>query len=183
MFPVKPSGSIKSGLPFCLVLALLSFPGCSDEPSVPPPDAALEIFSRATIHVEQGRYEQAALIYSTFIESHTGHPYLDDAAYRLAYLRVIADKKNPYFNYQKAVLFFENFIETYPNSRYINACTNWLHVLNKIIPAQAEPVNVSVTDNEQPAANKQLQKQLSLLEEENKRLLNKIRELQDAIER
>ena len=183
MFSVKPSALIIVGLPICLVLKVFNFQGCANESSVPAENQVLELFTSATIHVEQGRYEQAALIYSAFIEGHPGHPYVDDAAYRLAYLRVIADKKNPYFNYQQALLFFENFIETYPNSRYINACTNWLHVLNKINPAQAEPVSVSVTENEQPAAKMHIQKQLSLLEEENQRLLKKLGELQDAIER
>jgi len=183
VFSVKPSALIIVGLPFCLVLILSNFQSCAKEASAPAQNPVLAIFSSATIHIEQGRYEQAALIYSTFIENHPGHPYVDDAAYRLAYLRVIADKENPYFNYQQALIFFEKFIETYPNSRYINACTNWLHVLNKINPAQAEPVSVSVTENEQPAAKMQLQKQLSLLEDENQRLLKKLRELQDAIAR
>ena len=182
MIQVRLTGYIIMILTLSLLL-VLSSAGCSEDTPLEEPDPAKEILNSAALHIEKGNYEQAAMIYTAFLENNTDHPYVDDAAYRLAYLRVIADQANPYLNYQQAGLFFENFIETYPNSRYINACTNWLHVLNKINPARAEPVIVSVKENVKPAAKKQLQEQLYLLENENMRLKQKLRELQDAIER
>ena len=183
MSAVIRSRYMKVALSFYLTLIIFTGFSCSSPSSGNTEDPDREIFSIAARHIQKGEYEQAASIYGRFIEDHAAHPYVDDAAYRLAYLHVIADQNNPFYDYRKAILFFENFIETYPNSRYINACTNWLHVLNKINPAQAEPVNVSVKENEKLAATTPLQNRLSLLEEENQRLVNKLRELQDALER
>jgi TolA-binding protein len=157
--------------------------GCTKNDSSDTEDPEKEFLTTATRFIERGDYEQAASIYNQFIEKYSSHPYVDDAAYRLAYLRVIADQANPYFNYTQAVIFFEKFIETYPNSRYINACTNWLHVLKKINPAPADPVIITFKENSEPAEYKQLQKRLLQLEHENGRLKKTLEELQTAIER
>ena len=111
------------------------------------------------------------------------HPYLDDAAYRLAYISIIADEKNPYFDYQKALLLFQNFIENYPNSRYINASQNWINLLLQVAKLREEHA-VSKTGNGMNSSEiNRLKNELNRVQAENARLKNTLEELQKAIER
>ena len=164
-------------LAFCIVSS------CGKSASSDADDPEKVLLATAAAHIEKGEYEVAATIYTEFIEKHGNHPYIDDAAYRLAYLHVIADQANPYFNYTRATIFFEKFIENYPNSRYIKACTNWLHALNKINPSPVDPVVITVKDIADPAASLPMRDKIIQLEIENRELKKKLRELQDAIER
>ncbi len=142
-----------------------------------------EIIERGNIYLEKGDFDKAHIIYEQFIEKFSTHPFVDDAAYRLAYLHIIADERNPYFDYKKAVVFFENFIETYPNSRYIMACKNWLNLLKSITPAPIDPVIIRVKENADPAIINQLKAEIKTLQIENARLNQTLNELQRAIER
>jgi outer membrane protein assembly factor BamD (BamD/ComL family) len=143
----------------------------------------LEIFMRANKYVEKGEYTNAGIIYEQFLNKFSNHAYVDDAAYRWAYLHVIADENNPYFDYEKAAGFFENFIETYPNSRYIMACKNWLNLLKNVNPAPVDPVIIKIKENADPAAIKQLEAELKNLQLENSKLKQTLSELQRALER
>ena len=72
-------------------------------------DIELEMLQKGSTDLENGKYDQAQLIYSRFISQYPEHPYVDDAAYRLAYISVIADEKNPYFNYKNGLVLFQKF--------------------------------------------------------------------------
>jgi len=142
-----------------------------------------EIMERGTVYIEMGDYEKAGIIYEQFLAKFSTHPYVDDAAYRLAYLHVLADENNPYYDYEKAEVVFENFIETYPNSRYIMACENWLSLLRNVTPAPVDPVIIKVKENADPAIMNQLKAEIKALQLENARLTQTLNELQQAIER
>jgi hypothetical protein len=131
---------------------------------------------------------KAAFIYTQFISKFYRHPHENDCAYRLACLQVIADEGSPYFDYQQTRMFFEKFIESYPNSHYINACKNWLSVINKIAPAALQPKSIAVRESgeeqgfDQVEIN-QLKRQLTDLPAENLKLKSTLIGLQKAIER
>lgn len=140
----------------------------------------LSLFRQATDLLDQEQYTQAHRLYQLFLEKYPKHPYADDAAYRLAYLHVIYSANNPYFSYDSARVVFQNFIENYQNSRYINACKNWLNVieagsgLNTNVPESSSITgSVSGQDHTQ---------ELQRLREENTRLKQNLKELQRAIE-
>lgn len=164
----------------CLLAIMLLLLGCSTRQSHPdtaePEDEARRIFAQAADLVERGRYMEAARIYRQFPERFPDHIYADDAAYRYVYLHVTADPVNPLFDHDKARVLFQNFIETYENSRYISACKNWLAVLQPRIgqdsPEAPEPVEIM-----------QLRQQISDLKSENQKLRTTLTELQQAIER
>ena len=136
-----------------------------------------------SIYLEKGGYEEANMIYTKFIVKYPDHPYVDDAAYRLAYMSVIADIKNPYFDYNNAVTLFEKFIENYPNSRYINACNNWINLL-KTVKINNDKSSVASTNNQSDSIKiSQLKIKLKRVQAENAKLKNTLDELQKAIER
>jgi len=154
--------------------------GCASNPPVQQSsesgDQLIRVFSHARELVEKHAYEEAAQIYRQFLDHYPGHIFADDAAYRLAYLHVVADPVNPLYDYEKARLLFQKFIETYKNSRYINACTNWLAVLQPR-KGQNSPGLSDKTDV------MQLKQQISDLRSENIKLRTTLAELQEAIER
>ena len=163
----------------------LYWTGCSQNSYsiAEPKDPELEILQRGSRYIERGEYEKAWDIYSQFIIKFPNHPFVDDAAYRAAYLHVIADDKNLLLNYQKAALLFQKFIENYPNSRYINACKNWLNVLNKIITEPVRSVRIETGRDLGFTDIDQLKKELLILKEENTQLKKTLEDLQKAIER
>lgn len=146
-------------------------------------DIELDIMERGSAYLEKGEYDEATLVYSQFMVKFPDHPYVDDAAYRLAYMCVIADIKNPYFDYKNAEILFHKFIENYPNSRYINACNNWINLLNSV-RFNNEKLSESSSD-EQSNFNEinQLKIELKRVQAENIKLKNTLDELQKAIER
>lgn len=142
-----------------------------------------DYIQKGSAYIEKGEYDQAKDVYSQFIIKFPHHPYVDDAAYRLAYMCVIADEKNPYFDYKNAALLFQNFIENYPNSRYINACKNWLNLLKTMGIDHQEPV-ISPIDQQQILNEiSRLRDELKRVKAENARLKNTLDDLQKAIER
>jgi outer membrane protein assembly factor BamD (BamD/ComL family) len=140
-------------------------------------------FQKAASSLENQDYQQAFDQYSLFISDFPDHPYIDDAAYRIAYIHVISDDKNPYQNYEKAALLFQNFIENYPNSRYINACNNWLNILHQVLirhEAKAISPNHTTPDS---VLIRQLKNEINRLKAENAQLKQTLDVLQKAIER
>jgi outer membrane protein assembly factor BamD (BamD/ComL family) len=143
----------------------------------------LELMKKASNNLENKNYDQAYVIYSQFVINYPTHPYVDDAAYRLAYLSVIADKENPFFNYKNGLSLFQNFIENYPNSRYINACQNWVNLLNTIIELSKNQSVSAVGKGINSSEINRLKNELKRLRAENAELKNTLDELQEAIER
>ena len=146
-------------------------------------DIERQIIEDGNACIENGDYYRANEIYSQFIQEFPYHPYADDAAYRIAYMAVIADDNNPYFNYGNAEILFQNFIENYPNSRYIIACTNWLELLSKVSEKSQSDINANIEKDTQMKLISQLKNQLSALQKENTQLKKTLEELQRAIER
>jgi tetratricopeptide (TPR) repeat protein len=134
-------------------------------------------------YLEKGAYKEAEGVYSQFLINSPDHPYVDDAAYRLAYMCVIADKRNPYFNYQNAEILFQNIIENYPNSRYINACQNWLNLLKIVNIDHGESSVSSIKDQLNSNEINKLRNELNRIKAENIKLKNTLDELEKAIER
>ncbi len=169
--------------PIFLIFFGLVTGGCNKSSYQQDESLEFEIMERANVYIENGDYEKAGLIYEQFIKKFSSHAYVDDAAYRLAYLHVISDERNPFFDYKKATTYFEKFIETYPNSRYIIACKNWLNLLMSVTPATVDPVIIRVKENADPAVLNRLKAEIKSLQQENTRLKQTLDELQRAIER
>jgi outer membrane protein assembly factor BamD (BamD/ComL family) len=149
----------------------------------PETELELEFMNKGSAYLDEGNYSQAQMLYSQFIVKYPTHPYVDDAAYRLAYISVIADEENPYFDYKNGQMQFQNFIENYPNSRYINACQNWINLLktvNKLTEIQAA---TEVGDGTNSTEINRLKNELKRVKAENSKLKNTLEELQKAIER
>jgi len=146
-------------------------------------EVELDMMESGSAYLEKGGYEEANMIYSRFIVKYPDHPYVDDAAYRLAYMCVIADTRNPHFDYKNAVILFQNFIENYPNSRYINACNNWVNLLNSVKINSAESSVSSSSKQSDSYELNQLKIELKRVKAENVKLKNSLDELQKAIER
>ena len=146
-------------------------------------DMERQIIENGNTCIENGNYQRAKEIYYQFIIKYPDHPYIDDAEYRLAYIAVIADDKNPYFNYDNAEILFQNFIENYPNSHYIIACNNWLKLLSKVSEKSRAEESVASEDDTLSKEINQLKNQLSALQRENTQLKKTLEDLQRAIER
>jgi len=146
-------------------------------------DIELDIMERGSAYLEKGEYDEANIVYSQFMVKFPDHPYVDDAAYRLAYMCVIADIKNSYFNYQNAEILFHKFIENYPNSRYINACNNWINLLKSISLNRKKSSDSSSGERSNSNEINQLKIELQRVQAENIKLKNTLDELQKAIER
>jgi tetratricopeptide (TPR) repeat protein len=157
--------------------------GCSNATHDDKENLETEIFELGNAYIKDGNYKQAWEIYSRFIMKFPTHAYVDDAAYRLAYIHVIVDDMNPYFDYHKAVGLFKNFIENYPNSRYIKACKNWLNVLTNPASRPLDPEIGTTKEESDPALINQLKDDLSSTKRENAKLRKTLKELQTAIER
>ena len=173
---------------FCLIFLFVAgflFRNCNKNLSDANMDnqTELDFIQKGSAYIEKGEYDQAKNIYSQFIIKFPDHPYVDDAAYRLAYICVIADEKNPYFDYKNAAVLFQNFIENYPNSRYINACKNWLNLLKAIGMDHQEPILSPVDQQQILNEISRLRNELKRVQAENARLKNTLDDLQKAIER
>jgi outer membrane protein assembly factor BamD (BamD/ComL family) len=146
-------------------------------------DIELKIMERGSAFLGKGEYDQAKNVYSQFILKYPEHPYVDDAAYRLAYISVIADDKNPYFDYKNGQILFKNFIENYPNSRYITACQNWVNLLNTVMRLSEEQSAARIGEGSNSTEINRLRNELKRVQAENARLNKTLEELQRAIER
>ncbi len=164
-----------------LILLLLLIAGCSSRTTVKQETDSeagnlQAVFSHAARLVNSGAYQEAARIYRQFTKRYPEHVLADDAAYRYAYLHVTVDPANTLCDYDSAQVLFQNFIETYQNSRYISACKNWLAVLESRIG------HIGPTVPEEGIVM-QLKQQISDLKSENQKLRTTLAELQQAIER
>ena len=143
----------------------------------------LELMQKGALFVEEGKYDQAYNLYSQFLTDYPNHPYIDDAAYRLAYISVIADEKNPHFDYEQGLSHFQNFIENYPNSRYIIACQNWKNLI-EIMIRLSEGQSAKKNGKGMNAAEiNRLKIELKRVKAENADLKQTLEDLQKAIER
>jgi outer membrane protein assembly factor BamD (BamD/ComL family) len=149
----------------------------------PETEPELEIMTRGSEYIENGNFNDAKNLYTQFIARYPTHPYVDDAAYRLAYISVIADDRNPYFDYKNGLILFENFIENYPNSRYINACQNWVNLLSTVIKLNEEMLSSKAGNGDNSAEINRLKNELKRVRAENAKLQTTLEELQKAIER
>jgi len=168
-----------------VLLGVLLFTACNKQTSQKDfeSEIELEIMKRGADYLEMGDYDQAKMVYSKFIVKFPDHPYVDDADYRLAYICVIADDNNPYFDYKNAVILFQNFIENYPNSRYIIASKNWLNLLKNVTMSIDEQASTSANDRSDSLEINQLRIELKRVQAENSKLKKTLEELQKAIER
>ncbi len=148
----------------------------------PAPKATLQekVIHQADEMYKQGRYMDGQLILKRFNEKFPQSALTDDAAYRLAYLHVIADAQNPFYDYTAAKQAFERFQEKFPGSAYISACKNWLKILNLHFAPEKK--------KNQPGMNIQvelerLHSEISKLKAENNQLRNTLTELEKALER
>ena len=163
-------------------LLVFLYSGCNEFKQKKDSDLEKEskIFVQANILIENGDYDQAKRIYKKYIEKFPNHSLADDAAYRLAYLHVIPTANNSHFDYKKAEVLFQKFIETYENSRYINACKNWLNVLNLVNKSEE---NKTTSTEVKLDEIRRLQEKIAELEVENQKLKQTLEVLQRAIER
>jgi outer membrane protein assembly factor BamD (BamD/ComL family) len=143
----------------------------------------LEIMEKGSDYLNDGKYNEAHLLYSQFVVDYPMHPFVDDAAYRLAYITIIADEENPHYDYKNALLLFKNFIENYPNSRYINASQNWINLLLQVKKLRAEQSESKAGNGMNSSEINRLKNELNRVQAENARLKNTLEELQRAIER
>ena len=141
----------------------------------------MSLFRRATVLLDEGQYSQAGDLYTQFLEKYPKHPYSDDAAYRIAYLHVISDPENPYYDYQKARILFQKFIESYQNSHYITACKNWISVLD--LNLQSVPGKTQRGYITQRKTDDMLALENEKLRQENEKLRHDLEQLQQALER
>ncbi len=165
----------------CHILILL-LAGCSRPAGGGNNEDLLELASRA---LTGGNYRLAHDTYRRILDHPDDSPLKDDAAYRLAYLSVIADERNPYLDYEKARRQFRQFVDEFPKSRYIMACNNWLKVLNLVVRRNTEQP-ATRTNQSSRTCEQQLQlleKQLTQMREKNESLQKTLNRLRAAIER
>ncbi|NOX90804.1 MAG: tetratricopeptide repeat protein [Calditrichaeota bacterium] len=126
--------------------------------------------------LKNGEYEKARQYLISFKNSFPKSVYIDDAAYRLAYLHVIADSANPYFDYDRALKSFREFKQIYPKSNYSSACNNWLNLLYLLNNLKQQRADLEKRKD-------QLQKATKKLTEENRSLKSTLRDLDQVIKR
>jgi len=142
----------------------------------------MELASRALVN---GNYRLAHDTYRRILDHPDDSPLKDDAAYRLAYISVIADERNPYLDYEKARRQFRQFVDEFPKSRYIMACNNWLKVLNLVVRQNTEQP-ATRTNQLSRTCEQQLQlleKHIKQMREKNESLQKTLNRLRAAIER
>ena len=139
-------------------------------------DQQAKVIKQADALLEQGKYVQARKILNGFWQKYPASSYADDAAYRLAYMKTIADSANPFFDYTEANKDFRHFSEQFPHSAYLSACNNWQKILNLYLEVSAQ----------REGLKKQLVKQQKIigrLKKENEELHRTLTDLEKALER
>ena len=172
------------GLMFILMLAIL-FTACgvkqvSKKSQMTP---AMSIVKRqeklivtADKALKEKEYSKAFRYLQLLRKKFSASPYADDVAYRLAYIHVMADNANPYFDYNRALQAFRQFKKNYPKSIYGSACNNWLKILYLIF-------NFKQGQNKLQQKNKELRTKILHLEAKNKELEKTLKDLEHAIRR
>ncbi len=126
------------------------------------------------------KYSEAESLLQKYLHKYPDEPYSDDAAFRIARLRVNSESENPFFNYQNARERFDDFKKKFPNSSYISACNDWLKILNLY---NAGTKNIRYDDRIISSGNSDLEKQIAQLKTENEQLRKILSELEQALER
>ncbi len=126
--------------------------------------------------MQQGHYVKAHHYLEVLNEKWAATPLADDVAYRLAYLHVLADSANPYFNYRAASRAFEQCLKKFPHSAYRSACNNWLKILYFTFDLQKR---FQLQQSEQRA----LQKKVRVLQRKIETLQRTLKDLEQVIKR
>ena len=126
--------------------------------------------------LEQRQYQQARCYLNLLQEKMTRSPLADDVAYRLAYLHVIDDSLNPYFDYEAALTAFQRFSKKFPQSRYSSACNNWLKILYLVFDYKRRCKASSLKVERQ-------HRKILELENKNKELKRTLKDLEKVIKR
>jgi|GEM_PF-5468780 len=126
--------------------------------------------------LQQGAYQKAHRYLLALQSADALSPFADDVAYRLAYLHVIADSANPYFDYQQARQAFSDFQKKYPQSIYSSACNNWLKILYLLFNSKHE-------QNQWQRKARIREKECARLRHENAELKKTLRDLEHVIQR
>jgi outer membrane protein assembly factor BamD (BamD/ComL family) len=174
-------GFVKTGL---IYLLLVSIAGCNTVKSNARDNQTRpgkEVIEKADQYLGRGEYENYRKLLRTFIEKYPESEYADDALYRLAYLHVVWDRKNPFHNYREARQSFMDFVVKFPKSRYFDACNNWLKILNSYFELKTadKPVIQKVTREN----CSELERKNRELAQENEKLREILKDLEAALER
>ena len=161
-----------------LLFILLIAVSCNPSQAIDKKNDAREkvIIEQFDALIKSGEYKRAEKILRTFRHKYTGSAYSDDAAYRAAYLHVISDENNPFFDYWQANQKFITFPKHFPKSDYVYACNTWLKILNLYFESLENSKDLKTK-------NQQLKKQLDQLVKKNKQLSQTLRGLEDALQR
>ncbi len=126
--------------------------------------------------MQQGHYVKAYRYLTVLQKKWAATPLADDVAYRLAYLHVLADSANPYFNYRAAYRAFEQCLKKFPHSAYSSACNNWLKILYFTFDLKKR---LQLQQSEQ----RTLRKKLRDLQSKNETLQRTLKDLEQVIKR
>ncbi len=145
----------------------------TDSVPIQKEEKALRLIDRL---LQQGAYQKAHRYLLALQSADALSPFADDVAYRLAYLHVIADSANPYFDYQQARQAFSDFQKKYPQSIYSSACNNWLKILYLLFNSKYE-------QNQWQRKARIREKECARLRHENAELKKTLRDLEHVIQR
>ena len=143
-----------------------------------------KLIEKADYLFVEKKYDEGVNLLQNYLERYSTSEYSDDAAYRLAYVCVIDDKNNKYYNYKKAELRFAAVIEKYPESNYIYACKNWIKILNlynSVVGIDAKKKISGINKNH--SVNDKIIRENNSLKNENERLKKTLSELEKALQR
>ncbi len=144
-----------------------------------------ELISSVDNLFAEKKYSDGVRLLESYLKKYPASPYSDDAAYRLAYVCVIADEGNSYFNYKNAEIKFRQVLEKYPATNYFSACKNWIKILNlyNSETADAGDKTVGFQKQEEYREVSALLKENETLKRENERLKKTLSELEEALQR
>ncbi len=148
-------------------------------------DLERKLIEKADRHFTDRKYMEGVTLLQNYLERFSVSEYSDDAVYRLAYVCVIADESNKYYNYKNAEMKFAEVIEKYPESNYIYACKNWIKILNLYNSVTGIQIkrNKFKQENKNYSVNDKLIKENVVLKSENDRLKKTLSELEKALQR
>jgi hypothetical protein len=143
-----------------------------------------ELINKVDKLYAEGSYSHGVDLLLNYLERFPNSPYNDDASYRLAYVYVINDDNNKYYNLKKAEIKFREVIKKYPETNYIYACKNWINILNlyNSFDKQNRIIGESIPNGENLEFLKVV-KENNGLKIENKRLKKTLSELEEALQR
>jgi outer membrane protein assembly factor BamD (BamD/ComL family) len=144
-----------------------------------------ELVGNADKLFKNKKYSDGVRLLTNYLKKYPDSQYSDDAAYRLAYVCVIADKENSYYNYKNAELRFRKVIEKYPETNYFSACKNWIKILNLYNSKVTDKTKISSTvpGKDNYPGKKALINENKVLKQENERLKKTLSELEEALQR